>query len=105
MTFEQCQAILNEIRHRQGTEHPLVQVTCSGAILRGRVLRSDSDRPVRPNQDSPFGLLVLQQPGLFPGPMNFIQIASIPNDGLLGLDPDGNVESHSHEELLVGAGR
>ena len=44
MTFEQCQAILTEIRLRQGTDHPLVQVTCSGAVLRGRLSRADTDR-------------------------------------------------------------
>ncbi|QEH33444.1 hypothetical protein OJF2_19460 [Aquisphaera giovannonii] len=103
MTFEQCQAVLSEIRQHQGTDHPLVQVTCSGAILRGRVLRSDSDRPARPNQDSPFGLLVLQQPGLFPGPLNFIQIASIPSGGLLGLLADDHADASSRHELLVGA--
>ncbi len=82
MTFEQCQAILSEIRRRQGTDHPLVQVTTSGSVVRGRVSRADSDRPFRSKERSPYGLLVLEQPGLVPGPLTFVQIANIPEDGL-----------------------
>jgi len=82
MTVEQCQAILAEIRRRQGTDHPLVQVTSSGSIVRGRLQRADTDRPPRPNTRSPYGLLVLEQPGLFPGPLTFVQIANIPDNGL-----------------------
>ena len=85
MTFEQCEAVLAEIRKRQGTDHPLVQVTCSGAVLRGRVTRTDSDRPTRSRQQSPYGLLVLEQPGLVPGPFTFVQIASIPENGVADL--------------------
>ncbi|MGO9597517.1 MAG: hypothetical protein ACLP7Q_05800 [Isosphaeraceae bacterium] len=85
MTFEQCEAVLAEIRKRQGTDRPLVQVTCSGAVLRGRVTRTDSDRPARSRQQSPYGLLVLEQPGLVPGPHTFVQIASIPENGVADL--------------------
>lgn len=85
MTFEQCETVLAEIRKRQGTDHPLVQVTCSGAVLRGRLTRTDSDRPARSRQQSPYGLLVLEQPGLVPGPLTFVQIASIPEDGVADL--------------------
>jgi hypothetical protein len=103
MTFEQCQAVLTEIRRRRGTDHPLLQVTCSGAVLRGRLCRSDSDRPVRPNHDSPYGLLVLEQPGLFPGPLTFVQIASIPQGGIVELVQ--TEDSHATEPELVGAAR
>jgi hypothetical protein len=82
MTFEQCQAILSQIRRRQATEHPLVQVTCSGTVIRGRLTRTDTDRPHGSNPHSPFGLLVLEQPGLLAGPLSFVQIASIPENGL-----------------------
>ena len=103
MTFEQCQAIVTEIRRRQGTDHPLVQVTCSGAVLRGRLSRADTDRPPRSNHQSPYGLLVLEQPGLFPGPLTFVQIASIPQGGIEELSL--GEETHSRHEALAGVGR
>ena len=93
MTFEQCKTTLSEIRHRQGTIHPLVQVNCSGSVVRGRLTRTDTDRPHSSNPQSPFGLLVLEQPGLLPGPLTFVQIASIPDDGLS--------EYHPREEVLL----
>src|SRR4051794_23677282 len=99
MTFEQCQVILAEIRRRQGTDHPLVQVTSSGAIVRGRLRSADTDRPLRPNTRSPYGLLVLEQPGLVPGPLTFVQIANIPDDGLRDARSQGAVA----EPVLVGA--
>jgi hypothetical protein len=85
MTFEQCETVLAEIRKRQGTDHPLVQVTCSAAVLRGRLTRTDSDGSPRSRHQSPYGLLVLEQPGLVPGPLTFVQIASIPEDGVADL--------------------
>jgi len=103
MTFEQCQAIVTQIRRRQGTDHPLVQVTCSGAVLRGRLSRTDTDRPPRSNVNSPFGLLVLEQPGLVPGPLTFVQIASIPEDGLM--DDATSAVAQASVPTLVGAGR
>ncbi len=45
MTFEHCKATLVEIRRRQGTDHPLVQISCSGTLVRGRLTRTDTDRP------------------------------------------------------------
>ncbi|MFO0890107.1 MAG: hypothetical protein U0790_13335 [Isosphaeraceae bacterium] len=102
MTFEQCQAILTQIRRRQGTDHPLVQVTCSGSVVRGRLNRTDADRPARSKTNSPYGLLVLEQPGLVPGPLTFIQIASIPEDGLRD---DASSDVHSSAAKLVGARR
>jgi hypothetical protein len=103
MTFEQCQATLSEIRRRQGTDHPLVQVRCSGSVVRGRLTRTDTDRPPRTNQYSPYGLLVLEQPGLVPGPLTFVQIASIPEDGLK--EDAAWEESKVKLTKLVAAGR
>jgi hypothetical protein len=103
MTFEQCQAILSDIRRHQGTDHPMVQVTCSGTVVRGRLARTDTDRPHPSTHHSPYGLLVLEQPGLFPGPLTFIQIANIPEDGLHEYLP-GEVATPRKKEL-VGADR
>ncbi len=86
MTYEQCQAILSEIRRRQGTERPLVQVTCGASVLRGRVAYSASGLAGRRNPNSPYGVLVLEQMGLARMPSSFVQIANIPDDGLAGLD-------------------
>jgi len=103
MTFEQCKMTLSEIRHRQGTDYPLVRITCSGSVVRGRLTRTDTDRPPRSNQKSPYGLLVLEQPGLVPGPLTFMQIASIPEDGLK--EDAAREESKIKDAELVGAGR
>jgi hypothetical protein len=103
MTFEQCQAILTHIRRRQGTDHPLVQVSCAGSVVHGRLTRTDTDRPPRPGSKSPYGLLVLEQPGLVPGPLTFIQIASIPEDGLK--DDAPRSEPLSSVPQLAGARR
>jgi hypothetical protein len=103
MTFEKCQAVLAEIRHRQGTDHPLVQVTCSGSTVRGRLTRTDTDRPLRPNSRSPFGLLVLEQPGLVPGPSTFVQIANIPEGGLRDYQPRESITTTAR--VLVSARR
>ena len=102
MTFEQCKTTLSEIRHRQGTDHPLVRILCSGSVVRGRLTRTDTDRPPCSNPKSPYGLLVLEQPGLVPGPLTFVQIASIPDNGLTE-DP---VRESSKVKVsqLVGAG-
>jgi len=83
MTFEQCQAVLDELRRRQGTDRPLVQVVAGASVVRGRVARSGSRRR---DPNSPFALLVLEQPGLTRGPESLVQIASIPTDGLSGID-------------------
>ena len=103
MTFEQCQAILSDIRSHQGTDHPMVQVTCSGSVVRGRLTRTDTDRPHHSNHQSPYGLLVLEQPGLFPGPLTFVQIANIPDAGLHEYLPGEEAPSKTKE--LIGAGR
>ena len=87
MTYQQCQAVLSELRRRQGTERPLVQVTCGAAVLRGRVAYSASGLAGRRNPNSPYGVLVLEQMGLSRTPSSVVQIASIPDDGLAGFDP------------------
>jgi hypothetical protein len=87
MTYEQCQAILDDIRRRQGTERPMVQVTCGASVLRGRVNYSASGLAGRRNPNSPYGVLVLEQMGLTRGPASFVQIANIPENGLLSLEP------------------
>jgi hypothetical protein len=83
MTYDQCQAILNEIRRRQGTDRPLIRVVAGSIVVRGRVAR---DLWGRRNPQSPFGVLVLEQPGLTAEPASFVQIASIPEDGLSGIE-------------------
>jgi len=65
--------------------------------------RTDTDRPPRSNQKSPYGLLVLEQPGLVPGPLTFVQIASIPEDGLK--EDAAREESKVKAADLVGAGQ
>lgn len=84
MTYDQFQAILDEIRRRQGTDRPLVQVVVGAYVVRGRVAGGAAGRR---NPKSPYGVLVLEQPGLTRGPASFVQIASIPDGGLSGVDP------------------
>jgi hypothetical protein len=86
MTYEQCQAILAELRRRQGTERPFVQVNCGKSVVRGRVNYSASGLAGRRNPNSPYGVLVLEQMGLARTPSSFVQIASIPDDGLEGIE-------------------
>jgi hypothetical protein len=83
MTYDQCQAALEEIRRRQGTDRPLVRVVAGGCIVRGRVIRG---LPGRRNPKSPYAILVVEHPGLASGPDSFVQIATIPEDGLSGLE-------------------
>jgi hypothetical protein len=83
MTYDQCLAVLDEIRRRQGTDRPLVRVMAGGSVVRGRVVRGF---PGRRNPKSPFAVLVVERPGLTPGPASFVQIASIPEDGLSGIE-------------------
>lgn len=84
MTYEQCQSILDEIRRRQGTDRPMIRVVAGSLVVRGRVSREPSRGR---NPQSPFGLLIIEQPGLTPGPASYVQIASIPDDGLSEVDP------------------
>jgi hypothetical protein len=82
MTFQQCQAILSQIRLRQGTEHPILQVRLPGGVVRGRLSRADTDLVKNRNPLSPFGVLELEQLGLGRGAATLVQIANIPEDGL-----------------------
>jgi hypothetical protein len=83
MTYDQCQALLDEIRRRQGTDRPFIRVVAGSIVVRGRVARGMRGRR---NPHSPFGVLVVEQPGLTPGPASLVQIASIPEDGLSGIE-------------------
>ncbi|MHB1561256.1 MAG: hypothetical protein ACYC61_27740 [Isosphaeraceae bacterium] len=83
MTYDRCQAILEELRRMQGTDRPMIRVVAGTLVVRGRVMH---DPWGRRNPASPFGVLIVEQPGLAPGPASLVQIASIPEDGLSGLD-------------------
>ena len=85
MTFEQCQTVVVSIRREQGTRCPLVRVDFAGTVYRGRLSRSDSDPEFR-RGSSPFGVLVLETPGMTKGPETILQIASIAADGLKSID-------------------
>ena len=85
MTFEQCHAHLMVIRRRQGTRCPAVKVAYNGTVYQGRLTRADSDPEFRRSGGSPFGVLVLENLGLGRGPETILQIASIPEDGIVDL--------------------
>jgi hypothetical protein len=85
MTVEQCQSVLVAIRRQQGTRCPLVRVDSGGAVVQGRLKRSDSDPEHRGRSNSPFGVLVLEGLGLTRGPETILQIADIPDDGIRSL--------------------
>ncbi len=86
MTFEHCQRVLVSIRRQQGTRCPMVRVDYAGTTIRGRLARSDSDPEFRQGKSSPYGILVLENPGLTRGPETILQIANIPDDGLHSID-------------------
>jgi hypothetical protein len=77
MTFDECQRELETIRRRQGTPMPMIRVDYGGSCYKGRLSRSDSDPDNRPPASTPFGVLVLEEPGLVRGPQTILQIASI----------------------------
>lgn len=83
MTYDQCQAILDEIRRRQGTDRPLVRIITGKLTVRGRVALG---LPGRHNPTSPYGILIVEHPGLTPGPASLVQIANIPEDGLSAIE-------------------
>jgi hypothetical protein len=88
MTAEQFESVLQEIRRTQGTQTPMVQVTTAAAIVRGRVAPPGIDSPQhRRNASSPFGVVTIEQPGLVPGPLSFVQIADIPEGGVRAIAP------------------
>jgi hypothetical protein len=86
MTFEKCHAILTAIRRKQGTVRPLIRVHYGGTVFLGRLARTDSDPDRRRDSSSPYGVLVLENPGLSRGPETILQIASIPEEGLHDVD-------------------
>ena len=55
MTYDQFQAIIDEIRRRQGTDQPLVQVVVGAYVVRGRVARGTAGAatPNRPRGPRP----------------------------------------------------
>ena len=82
MTFDECHAHLAEIRRRQGTSTPLIRVDCGGKRFLGRLARTDTDPDRRRDPSSPYGILVLENPGLIRAPETILQIAEIADDGL-----------------------
>ena len=77
MTFDECQKDLDSIRRRQGTSRPVIRVDFGGSCYRGLLARADSDPENRPRVGSPFGVLVLEDPGLARSAQTILQIASI----------------------------
>ena len=51
----------------------------------GRLTRTDSDLESRRDPESPFGVIVLENPGLAREPETILQIASIPENGIADL--------------------
>ena len=86
MTFDQCQAILEELCRRQGTDRPRIQVVAGASVVRGRLAQSPAGAARCRNPASPYGVLVLEHLGLTRMPSSFVQIASIPDDGLSGIE-------------------
>jgi hypothetical protein len=55
-------------------------------VLEGRIANEPAMPIARRNPESPYGLLKLEQMGLARGPISFVQIASIPDDGIAPLE-------------------
>ena len=87
MTLDQLHTHLLAIRRSQGTRCPAGRVASNGVTYSGRVKRADSDLEARRSSESPFGLLVLENLGLGRGPETILQIASIPEGGILDHQP------------------
>jgi len=88
MTFDECQREVESIRRKQGTSRPLLRVDYGGSTYKGRLARVDSDPETRPGGQSPFGVLVLEEPGLVRTPQTILQIASIAPGSIR--DPNDN---------------
>ena len=78
--------VLTEIR-ASGDSLP-AGVDYAGKVLLGRLARSDSDPDHRQKSSSPYGIIVLENPGLTRGPEMILQIASIPDEGLKDMESD-----------------
>lgn len=81
MTAEQFETVLEEIRRRQGTRHPFVQLSTADRTIRGRVGDFVLDRSDR-QPHSPYGIVSIEQPGLVPGPLQLVQVAEILEGGV-----------------------
>ena len=88
MTFDECQRSLEQIRQKQGTARPLVRVDYAGSIYKGCVAHADSDPGALHEPGSPFGVIVLEDPGLTRSPQTILQIATIPPGSIH--DPEEN---------------
>ncbi len=88
MTFDECQRELDSLRSKQGTTRPLIRVDYGGTCYKGLLARSDSDSVVLAVVPSPFGVLVIEDPGLTHQPQTYLQIASIQPGGIS--DPSDN---------------
>ena len=84
MTFEECHQQLVSIRRNQGTRCPVIRVDFGGSTFQGRLARADSDPEHVQEPKSPYGVLVLEDPGLGRGPQTILQIASIPPGAIHG---------------------
>ena len=83
MTFDECRREIESIRTKQGTRRPLIRVDYGGSCYRGRLARADSDGAAR-YASSPFGVLVIEDPGLARAPETILQIASIAPGAISG---------------------
>jgi hypothetical protein len=77
MTFDECQTVLTAIRRNQKTRCPVIRVDYGGSMFKGRLIRCDSDPEHTPKVKPPFGLLVLEDPGLSRRPEMILQIADL----------------------------
>jgi hypothetical protein len=82
MTFDECHQALLAIRRKQGTRCPILRVDYGGSIYQGRLRRADSDPENRAKTHTPYGVLVLEDPGLGRGPETVLQIASIGSNAI-----------------------
>lgn len=88
MTFDECQRELDSLRAKQGTPRPFIRVDYAGTSYKGLLARSDSDPVMQAVAPSPFGVLVIEEPGLTHAPQTYLQIASIQPGGIS--DPSDN---------------
>ena len=86
MTFDQFQDALSDIRAKQGTRCPLVRIDYAGMVVRGRLARADSDPGSQHASNSPYGVVVVESPGLCRAPETILQIANIPENGVHALE-------------------
>jgi hypothetical protein len=98
MTFDECLAVMTAIRRNQGTRSPLVRLDYGGSQFGGRVVRCDADPEHRERVHRPYGLLVLQDPGLANRPDMMFQIADLVSGAIRDAqqpDADADAEDSS----------